>query len=168
MLWICNTFSVCLLYFSKTVHWSTHKDDFSCCPEAGRTWEAAGTGELGCALLWVFLSLAVIWVIEQHMHILPGDTQVGSTPGPVMEKGSWWEPFECLHILCIVPEAAREQKVQHSLSGGKESYPGLLQVAKQTCTDEAEKQALLTGWHQQINVESSASLGISTDFASEK
>lgn len=101
-------FNVCLLYLSKTVHCSTHKDLFSCCPVAGRAWEATGTEELGCALLWVLLSLFMIFIIEQHKHILPGDTQ--DTLGPVMEQGSWWEPFECLQILCTVPEATREQK----------------------------------------------------------
>lgn len=82
-----------------------------------------------------------------------------------MEKGSWWEPFECLHNLFTIPEVEQgSRKVQCSPPGGRASYPGLFQVAKQTHRAEAEKQVLLTGYHQLILVESSVSLGISIDF----
>lgn len=163
-------FNVCLLYFSMTVHWWTHNDLFSCCPAAGRTWEAAGAEELGCALLWVLLSLFVIYIIEQHMHILPGGTQATQAAHQVL----WWNRNHDGNALSASISSAPSQKqqgsrkVQCSLPGGKESSPGLFQAGKHTCTAEAEKQALLTCYHQLINVESNASLGISTDFASEK
>lgn len=160
-------FNVCLLYFSMTVHWWTRKDLFSCCPAARRTWEAAGTEELGSALL---LSLFVICVIAQHMHILPGDTQGTRAAHLVL----WWnrnhdgKPLSASVSCASFQKQQGSRKVQCSLPGGKESPPGLFQVAKQTCTAEAEKQALLTCCHQLINVEPSASLAISIDFASEK
>lgn len=99
------------MFASSISHWSAHKDDFFCCPVAGRPWEAAGVGELGCTLPWVLLS--VCDTCDRAAHAYPArwhTRHMGSTPGPVMEKGSWWEPSECLHVLCTIPEATGEQK----------------------------------------------------------
>lgn len=90
----------------------------------------------------------MIRIREWHMHVLPHDTLTGLA----IQQESWCESSQCLYILCTLTAATWKQKskdlakLSHtwcSLPGGKARCAALFQMAKQTYTAEAAKQALL-------------------------